>query len=95
MRPRLSRIRDKLIYEAYIRLILDWCGPRKADGTLDKRFAINRATCGGAGGGGTHSRYFTTAKFDSTPLCEMRGPAAYGSGESLPGAEALQAASSN
>ena len=40
----------------------------------------------------SHSRYFTTAKSDSTPLCEMRGPAAYGSGESLPGAEVLQAA---
>ena len=27
-------------------------GPRKADGTPDRRFAINRANCSGAGGGG-------------------------------------------
>ena len=43
----------------------------------------------------THSRFFTTGKLYSNALCEIRGPAAYGSGESLLGAEVLHAESSN
>ena len=42
-----------------------------------------------------HSRFLRAPKSFSTALCEVRGPAAYGSGESLPGADVLQAASSN
>ena len=50
---------------------------------------------GGRASSPTHSRFFTTAKLDSNAVCEIRGPAAYGSGESLLGADVVHAASSN